>query len=86
MRKPGESLKVLSSTASGVVIPYSMMDVQGALSRRGHQVYVQDIASMGNLHEGMIAILDGLVSTVRAFAAGTVQSDDMTAVVVRYDG
>ena len=62
MRKKGESLKVLSSTASGVVIPYSMMDVQAALSRQGHQVYVQDIASMSSLHEGMIAILDGLVN------------------------
>ncbi len=62
MRNPGESLKVLSSTASGVVIPYSMMDVQSTLSRLGHQVYVQDIVSMGSLQEGMIAILDGLVS------------------------
>ena len=62
MRKKGESLKVLSSTASGVVIPYSMMDVQAALSRQGHQIYVQDIASMSSLHEGMIAILDGLVN------------------------
>ncbi len=31
------------------------------------------------------AILDHLFSTARAFASGTVQSDDMTAVVVRYD-
>ncbi len=29
-------------------------------------------------------VLDGLVSTVRQFAAGTVQSDDMTTVVMRY--
>jgi serine phosphatase RsbU (regulator of sigma subunit)/pSer/pThr/pTyr-binding forkhead associated (FHA) protein len=30
------------------------------------------------------AVLDRLVGTVREFAAGTVQSDDMTAVVMRY--
>jgi sigma-B regulation protein RsbU (phosphoserine phosphatase) len=29
-------------------------------------------------------VLDSLVATVREFAAGTVQSDDMTAVVIRY--
>ena len=29
-------------------------------------------------------VLDCLVQTVKAFAAGTVQSDDLTAVVVRY--
>ena len=29
-------------------------------------------------------ILEELVATVKAFAAGTMQSDDMTAVVVRY--
>jgi serine phosphatase RsbU (regulator of sigma subunit)/pSer/pThr/pTyr-binding forkhead associated (FHA) protein len=31
-------------------------------------------------------VLDCLVHTVRAFAAGTVQSDDLTAVIVRYGG
>jgi phosphoserine phosphatase RsbU/P len=30
------------------------------------------------------AMLEGLVSTVKEFASGTVQSDDMTAVVMRY--
>jgi sigma-B regulation protein RsbU (phosphoserine phosphatase) len=29
-------------------------------------------------------VLDCLVRTVKAFAKGTVQSDDLTAVVVRY--
>jgi phosphoserine phosphatase RsbU/P len=35
-------------------------------------------------HDNVQAMLDGLVSTVREFASGTVQSDDMTAVVLRY--
>ena len=61
MQAKDKKLKVLSSTAFGVVIPYSMMDIQTALSRQGHEVYVQDIAAIGNLHEGMIAILDGIV-------------------------
>jgi serine phosphatase RsbU (regulator of sigma subunit) len=30
------------------------------------------------------AVLDGLVSTVKEFASGTLQSDDMTTVVMRY--
>jgi phosphoserine phosphatase RsbU/P len=29
-------------------------------------------------------ILDSLVKTVKTFAAGTLQSDDITAVVIRY--
>jgi serine phosphatase RsbU (regulator of sigma subunit) len=30
--------------------------------------------------------LDGVVADVRAFCGGATQSDDMTIVVVRYDG
>jgi serine phosphatase RsbU (regulator of sigma subunit)/pSer/pThr/pTyr-binding forkhead associated (FHA) protein len=35
-------------------------------------------------HDDVHAVLDKLVSTVRDFAAGTVQSDDMTTVIMRY--
>jgi serine phosphatase RsbU (regulator of sigma subunit)/pSer/pThr/pTyr-binding forkhead associated (FHA) protein len=40
----------------------------------------------GRSAEKVEDVLEGLVSTVREFAAGTVQSDDMTAVVMRYGG
>jgi sigma-B regulation protein RsbU (phosphoserine phosphatase) len=35
-------------------------------------------------HDNVQAVLDKLVSTVKDFAAGTLQSDDMTTVVMRY--
>jgi serine phosphatase RsbU (regulator of sigma subunit) len=31
-------------------------------------------------------LLDGVVADVRAFCGGATQSDDMTIVIVRYDG
>jgi serine phosphatase RsbU (regulator of sigma subunit)/pSer/pThr/pTyr-binding forkhead associated (FHA) protein len=43
------------------------------------------LASVTSLpHDNVQAVLEGLVSTVRTFASGTVQSDDMTTVVMRY--
>lgn len=58
------SLKILSYTATGVVVPHSLTDVQQTLARMGHQVRVQDIAAFRNRHEQIVAIADGLV-TVR---------------------
>jgi sigma-B regulation protein RsbU (phosphoserine phosphatase) len=35
-------------------------------------------------HDNVQTVLEGLVTTVKGFASGTLQSDDMTTVVMRY--
>jgi spore maturation protein CgeB len=64
MTRPCPSLKILSYTATGVVVPHSMTDVQLSLARMGYSVWVQNIAALRNSHERIVAIVDGLV-TVR---------------------
>ena len=56
------SLKILSYTARGTVIPHTMLDLQAGLIGLGHEVYVQDLVSLPSFGQQVIAILDGLVA------------------------
>lgn len=58
-------MKILSFTAMGTIIPYSLRDVHAGLCRLGHDVYVQDLASIATGKTGPgpdvhIAINDAL--------------------------
>lgn len=58
VRKP---LTILSSTATGVIVPHSLDDIHGTLRDLGHRVYVQDIAVIPDPRQGIVAIADGVV-------------------------
>lgn len=55
-------LNILSYTATGVVIPHTLTDVQRALARMGHRVWVQDLARLGGTPERITALIDGLLA------------------------
>lgn len=57
-------LKVMSSTATGLVVPYTMMDIQEALRDLGHEVLVQDNTALANRNEVVLNIVEGLVRFV----------------------
>ncbi|MFH0879037.1 MAG: glycosyltransferase [Lentisphaerota bacterium] len=64
MTEPGPSnkLTILSSTATGVVVPFTMMDLQQTLHKMGHKVLVQDNVALNSSDVAVVAITDGLVS------------------------
>lgn len=55
-------MKILSFTATGALVPYSLLDVQAALLRLGHEVLVLDIAGIAAYQDKLVAIADALVS------------------------
>ncbi|OGV46510.1 MAG: hypothetical protein A2X46_06135 [Lentisphaerae bacterium GWF2_57_35] len=52
---------ILTSTATGRVIPYTLMDIRQNLVELGHCVWVQDNARLASLDEKIFSIVDGLV-------------------------
>ncbi len=56
-----DALAILSSTGRGRVLPHTLADIQHALARLGHRVFVQDNAAYPRRPEAVLSIVDGLV-------------------------
>ncbi len=62
MTAPPNRLVILSSTATGMAVPYALIDLQQTLWEMGHRVLVQDNVAFGCTNAAVVAIADGLVS------------------------
>ena len=61
MNVDDKPITILSSTANGRIIPYTLMDIQYSLSKSRHQVWVQDNTRFAQYHEIVLSVADGLV-------------------------
>ena len=57
-----QKLKILSTTATGIVVPHTMSDLHETLRALGYELYVQDIAGLPDYGSQVVALADGFVS------------------------
>ncbi len=77
----------MSLNRGDVIIAFSD-GVSEALNESGDEFTDERLLESIAAHQGKAPqeLLDGVVAAVRAFCGGATQSDDMTIVIVRYNG
>jgi sigma-B regulation protein RsbU (phosphoserine phosphatase) len=77
----------VSLNRGDVIIAFSD-GVSEALNESGDEFTDERLLDSIAAHRGKAPqeLLDGVVADVRAFCGGATQSDDMTIVIVRYNG